>query len=74
MRRCFANPGTRGTGDMRGGPRTRAPIFLVVPRDAVDVLQDMRGGDEARIGHLLGLPGLQLVGRRWDGLSGWGST
>lgn len=59
-------------GDMRGGSRTKAPIYLVVPRETIHVLQDMGGGDEARVSYLLGVPGVRFVGRQASTLEGWG--
>ena len=47
----------------RGAPRRSMPVFLTLSQANAQRLQDMPGGDEARVNFLTTVVGLQLVGR-----------
>ena len=47
----------------RGAPRRSMPIFLSLTRANAQRLQDLPGGDEARVNFLSTGLGLQMVGR-----------
>ena len=56
---CLAAGSIRG----RGAPRRSMPIFLSLSRANAQRLQDLPGGDEARVNFLATALGLQMVGR-----------
>ena len=47
----------------RGAPRRSMPVFFTLSQVNAQRMQDMPGGDEARVNFLTTALGLQLVGR-----------
>ena len=47
----------------RGAPRRSMPVFFTLSQANARRMQDMPGGDEARVNFLTTALGLQLVGR-----------
>lgn len=61
--RTLPPPPAPCAGEVKGGARQHLPMYLPLPRAAVEALRDIPGGDDARINYLLGPLGAKLVGR-----------
>ena len=55
--------GCVGSFKGRGAPRRSMPVFFTLSQANARRMQDMSGGDEARVNFLTTALGLQLVGR-----------